>query len=661
MAHSYCLRLPGLIRLHAASDALIALAYFLIPVSLAHLVRRRRDIDFAWMLLLFGVFILSCGTTHLLSVWTLWHPIYRFDALVKVVTAVSSLMTAILLIWLTPQAIALPSPAQLRGVNDRLQSEIGERRRAEAEIRDLNRQLEQRIAERDTALKALAQKVEEQQQTLVHTERDVQFIVDLLPVLVAYVDADGHYRRVNRTYQDWFGRSPQEIQNRHMRDVLGLQYVQRVQPYLDAVLSGKTVTYQDQLTFPTSVREVEITYTPDCDKDQGVVRGFAALVTDISDRKRAEHQLQQRADLLDQAMEPLLVWELHGAIEYWNRAAEELYGYSTAEAIGKVSHELLHTVHPLPLAEFEAVLEKEQYWTGELLHHTRDDRAITVESRQRLIVEQPTGRKLVLESNRDVTERKRNELELRRLNETLESRVQERTRQLTEANEELQAFSYSVSHDLRAPLRSVDGFGRILLRDYPGKVLDERGVGYIQRMSAATVRMGQLIEDLLNLSQVSRTVVRRSQIDLSAMAREVLTDLLSHDRSRSVKAEIQEDVYACADERLMRIVLENLLGNAWKFTGKTAEPKIQLGCLSSPEAIYYVRDNGAGFNMAHAEQLFAPFQRLHTAKEFEGTGIGLAIVQRIIRRHGGRVWAEGTPGGGAAFFFTLEGRETHEQ
>lgn len=653
MAHSYCLRLPSLIRLNAISDALIALAYFMIPVSLVHLVRRRRDLEFAWMFLLFGLFILSCGTTHMLSVWTLWHPIYRFDALIKVITAISSLLTAVLLVRFAPQAIALPSPAQLSSVNAQLQSEIGERRRAETEIRDLNRQLEQRVVERDAAHSALAQKVEEQQQALVHTERDVQFIMDLLPALVAYIDANGYYRRVNRTYQDWFNMPLEEIQGRHLRDMVDSAYFQRVQPYVSAVLSGKAVNFEDQLLYPTGIRNIEVFYTPDCDKE-GNVRGFAALLTDISERKRVEYQLQQRADLLDQAMEPLLVWELHGSIEYWNRAAEELYGYTAEEAVGRVSHELLQTAHPVPPAQLEATLERERYWAGELLHRTRDGREIVVESRHRLVMEQPTGRKLVLESNRDITARKRQDAELHQMNETLENRVQERTRQLTEANEELQAFSYSVSHDLRAPLRSVDGFGRILLRDYPGKVLDERGIRYIERMGAATVRMGQLIEDLLNLSQVSRIIIKKSQVDLSAIAQEALTDLSSHDRSRSVKVEIQGDAYACADGQLMRIVLENLLGNAWKFTGKTTEPEIKFGCLRSLETVYFVRDNGAGFDMAHADQLFAPFQRLHTAKEFEGTGIGLAIVQRIIRRHGGRIWAEGKPGSGATFFFTLE-------
>jgi light-regulated signal transduction histidine kinase (bacteriophytochrome) len=240
------------------------------------------------------------------------------------------------------------------------------------------------------------------------------------------------------------------------------------------------------------------------------------------------------------------------------------------------------------------------------------------------------------------------------LNETLEAKVRARTRQLHEANQELEAFSYSVSHDLRAPLRGVDGFGRMLLRDYPGKVLDEKGVHYIQRMGAATVRMGQLIEDLLNLSQVSRTRLQKQLVDLGAIVQELWLETSSQDSSRSVEISIACDVQAYGDPNLLRIALENLLGNAWKFTSNTADARVTFECeRRNGEVVYAVGDNGAGFDMAHAEQLFAPFQRLHSEKEFGGTGIGLAIVQRIVHRHGGRIWAEGEKLRGARFLFTL--------
>ncbi len=227
--------------------------------------------------------------------------------------------------------------------------------------------------------------------------------------------------------------------------------------------------------------------------------------------------------------------------------------------------------------------------------------------------------------------------------------------QLREANRELEAFSYSVSHDLRAPLRSVDGFGQILLRDYSGKFLDERAVSYIRRMSAATARMGQLIEDLLSLSRVSRDEFHAQSLDLSRLARDIVRELRERDPGRDVTVSIEDGLLCNGDARLLRIALTNLFANAWKFTGKTPDACIELRVAQTGvERIYRIRDNGAGFDMAHAELLFAPFQRLHGPAEFEGTGIGLAIVQRVIHRHGGQIWAESEEGRGAAFYFTLK-------
>jgi two-component system, NtrC family, sensor kinase len=225
--------------------------------------------------------------------------------------------------------------------------------------------------------------------------------------------------------------------------------------------------------------------------------------------------------------------------------------------------------------------------------------------------------------------------------------------ELERKNRELEAFSYSVSHDLRAPLRSINGFSSALLEDYGG-VLDEKGQDYLRRVRAATQRMGELIDDLLNLSKVARAELRRQPVDLSALARTVTAALQESTPGRQVEVIIPEGVAADADRRLLQVVLENLLGNAWKFTANTAHPRIEFGAREQDGVLtYFVQDNGAGFDMNYVKKLFAPFQRLHSEAKFPGTGIGLATVHRVIERHGGRVWAQGAVDQGATLFWTL--------
>ena len=334
--------------------------------------------------------------------------------------------------------------------------------------------------------------------------------------------------------------------------------------------------------------------------------------------------------------------------------------------MGQVAHVLLGTQFPEPLASIEAIASERGSWAGELTQRCANGRSIIAESRWE--TQRGPGGSLLgfMEISRDITARKdaegealRRTAEIQALNESLEQRVQQRTVHLERANNHLTAFTYTVAHELRTPLRGISGFSEALVEEY-GDRLDEEGRGYAGRIQAATVRMSTVLDDLLHLSWVSRAEMSLQDLDLSAEVTAICERLRAHDPDRRVQVTVEDDVRATVDLTLMRTALEKLLENAWKFTAGREDATIEFAAMPFDEAplCCYLRDNGAGFDPAYADKLFQPFQRLHAVGEYASAGIGLVSLQRIIDRHGGRVWAEGAVGHGATFYFTLDANDT---
>jgi PAS domain S-box-containing protein len=386
------------------------------------------------------------------------------------------------------------------------------------------------------------------------------------------------------------------------------------------------------------------------------VEGF---VTDITERKQAEAALRESEGryrtLVETSPDAVAVLDLDGNFIMVNRQTVALYGFrSSEEMLGQNAFTLLPPEdRPRADADLRRVVETGTLANVEYVLMRKDGSHFPADLRASLLLDAAGKPKGMVAVARDITARKRAEQEVRRLNEELEQRVIERTARLEAANRELEAFSYSVSHDLRAPLRAIDGFSEALRQDCADK-LDARGKEYLQRVRAAAQRMGQLIDDLLNLSRLARAEITRQDVDLSALAEAIAEELRRTSPDRDVELVIAPGLVAKGDKALLRVVLQNLLGNAWKFTSKHERARVEFGVAQvSGERTYFVRDDGAGFDTAYADKLCAPFQRLHAAADFPGTGIGLAIVQRIVQRHGGRVWAEGAVGKGATFYFTV--------
>lgn len=482
-------------------------------------------------------------------------------------------------------------------------------------------------------------------------------MADSAPILIWMTDAEGRAEFFNHAWLEFTGRTLDEEMDHGWTLHLHPDDAETV---LEKWLGACQARKKFQLEYRIRVRDGTYRWLMDWGGprflNDGTFVGYIGSAADITEKKRAEVILrvdEARYRQLAEGM-PQIVWigDPTGASFYWNQKWYEYTGRRYPE------EDWLPALHPDDLAATLTAWQR-SVDTGEpyeiqyrIRHRSGVFRWFLARG---LPIHDDDGNIIHwFGSCTDIDEQKRLTEEVTRTKEELEKRVRIRTEELELANRELEAFSYSVSHDLRAPLRSIEGFTDVLLKQYC-EVLDPEGQKYLGRVKAAAHRLSALIDGMLDLSRISRRDINRQPVDLSQMVSQIAAELHASNPARRVQFEIMPAVYAWADPVLIRSILENLLSNAWKFTGQHDEARIEFGCEPGTNpVVYFVKDDGVGFNMAYAARIFGAFQRLHGVVDFPGMGIGLATVQRIIRRHGGRIWAEGEVEKGATFRFTLE-------
>jgi PAS domain S-box-containing protein len=497
------------------------------------------------------------------------------------------------------------------------------------------------------------------EQALRISEARYRNLIHALPVAIYTCDAEGRVTLWNEAAVRLWGRDPVAGSDRwcgswkcHRPD--GSPLPLDASPMAVTLREGRAVRGQEIIMErPDGSRRHVLPHTDPLRGPDGALAGAVSLLLDITEQKEAAQAMAHLASIVTSSDDAIISKTLQGVVTSWNKGAERVFGYTAEEMIGQP---IIRLIPPDRPNEEPSILERlargESIDHYETVRRRKDGRLIDISLSVSPMRDANGSIMGASKIARDITDRKRAEAALQAAHEELTRRQQE----LVEANRELESFSYSVSHDLRAPIRTIDAFSRILSEDH-GAGLDGEATRCLDIVKKAASQAGELIDDLLEFSRLGRQGLQHEAVDMKAIVQEVVEDLQALQLDRRIEWRVQDLPRAWGDRRLLRIVWNNLLSNALKYTQYRAEAIIEVGCRPDGDRgssiIYFVKDNGVGFDMKYAHKLFGVFQRLHRKEEYEGTGVGLAIVQRIVHRHGGRVWAESAPDAGAAFYFSL--------
>jgi PAS domain S-box-containing protein len=665
--HGHCfLWMPDLIALHALSDLVTGLSYYLIPFALFYFVQKRHDVPYKKMFLLFGLFIIACGSTHLMAVWTIWHADYWLEGIVKLITAVVSLSTAVLLVPIIPKALAIPSSAQLKAANAKLESEISRRVVAEQELLQHKGKLEDLVALRTDELQATNTRLLHAQATLEEKNLFLSTLLESIPNPVFYKDLDGKIIGCNDRYAKLHGFSHQTLLGKTAFDIFPRESAEKFHASDQEVITAqKTMTYENDLTDATGqLKHVIVNKAPFLD-GQGRVAGVVGVYNDVTELKRIDQELRSSEERFRHIIETSLegVWSIDKDLRttYVNPRMADMLGYEPDEMLGRTFSDFMRKDQ---LADYDHRMSERKLGQDTIYERCflrRDGGELwTIVSPSGIFDTQGqfTGSFAMFT---DITARKQAEEQRAQLNAALEAK-----------NTELEQVIYVASHDLRSPLVNIDGYskelnlafadlGRALAdnpaaRDalrLPSSVLAEDIPEALRFIQTSVSKMDVLLTGLLRLSRLGRAALHIELLDMNKLISRIADSTEFKIKEAAITLDVA-DLPPCEGDALQLIqVFSNLLDNAIKYRDPDRPGVIRISGRTEPgRSVYCVADNGIGIAQAHMHKIFEIFHRLDP-QHGEGEGLGLTIVKRIMARLEGDVWVESEVGSGSHFYVSL--------